>query len=63
MASVAEAELQRLNAEIVGHLLTQCSPPRDLIARRERLRAAADLRSGPAATLTPAWASNRRLSA
>ena len=52
-----------MNAEIVGHLLTQCSPPRDLIARRERLRAAADLRSGPAATLTPAWASNRRLSA
>ena len=41
MASPVQVELQRLNAEIVGYLLTQCSPPRELVARREVLRAVA----------------------
>ncbi len=39
MTSTQGAELKRLNAEIVGYLLAQRSPPRELIARRERLRA------------------------
>ena len=40
MAEPQASELVRLNAQIVGHLLAQRSPPRELIARREMLRAA-----------------------
>ena len=40
MRGAQGAELQRLNAEIVGYLLNQRSPPRELIAQRDRLRGA-----------------------
>ena len=39
MAERERLELQRVNAEIVGHLLARRSPPRDLIARKEQLLA------------------------
>ncbi len=45
MATFQAAELGRLNAQIVGHLLAQRSPPRELIARRELL--CASLQPGP----------------
>ena len=47
MANPKAAELERLNAQIVGHLLAQRSPPRDLIARRDLLRGSLDGK-GPA---------------
>ena len=39
MSSLQAQELGRLNAEIIGHLLAQRSPPRELVARREQLYA------------------------
>jgi hypothetical protein len=39
MPSLQAQELGRLNAEIVGHLLAQRSPPRELIARRDQIYA------------------------
>jgi hypothetical protein len=39
MALTATEELRCLNAEMVGYLLNRRSPPRELIVRREHLRA------------------------
>jgi len=39
MATPQTTDLERLNAQIVGHLLARRSPPRELLSQRERLRA------------------------
>jgi hypothetical protein len=39
MSMTQSADLDRLNAQIVGHLLARRSPPRELLSQRDRLRA------------------------
>jgi hypothetical protein len=41
------ADLERLNAQIVGHLLARRSPPRELLSQRDRLRAGMVSRDAP----------------
>jgi hypothetical protein len=57
MRKTPEAELERLNDEIVGYLLLRRSPPRELLAARERVKSAVSARAGqpqPVQPLRPA---------